>query len=145
MQELLSTYKKDPTLNGLSEDGSPFSVLVVDDSRTCRQQMEEIFSTVGYAVYLDEDLKGGLEQCQKHNPNVIALDMWMPGILALEGLSEFLSKNPGVRIVMISSEFQQARITKALSLGAKDYFLKPIGEKQLKKLLLSFKKLSLEG
>lgn len=76
---------------------------------------------------------------------MVALDMWMPGVIALEGLEEFLRHDPAARIIMISSEFQRERIAGALKIGARDYFLKPIMEDSLKAVFRSFKKLATEG
>src|SRR5260370_8355212 len=106
----------------------PVRVLVVDDSALMRKMIRKILETdvsihvVGTAM----DGNFGLKKIEDLKPQVITLDLEMPGMGGLDMLKEIMRRHRIPVIVVSSHSTQGASITlKALSLGAFDFVAKP--------------------
>ncbi|MCC7292692.1 MAG: chemotaxis response regulator protein-glutamate methylesterase [Phycisphaerales bacterium] len=110
----------------------PIRVLVVDDSVFMRSALKnglsaaEGFEVIGSAQNGVE----GLEKILTLKPDVVTLDVEMPGLTGLEVLERVMKQHP-LPIVMVSTKTREGAETtlKALELGAVDYVAKPLGEK----------------
>jgi len=128
-----------PTINerapqGIKPDGTPFKVLLVDDSVFVTKQISQILGSEGYEI---AGVAGdGFEGVQKYKelcPNVdlVTMDITMPkmdGITALEQIMEF-DKN--ARVVMITALGKEELVKKAILMGAKNYIIKPLDRKSV--------------
>jgi len=108
--------------------GSSIRVLVVDDSAVIREMLTDAINAAN-GVELVATASGGKEALtliEQHRPDVVTLDILMPGMDGLETLAEILKRNP-IPVVMVSSLTQRAAdITlQSLDLGALDYIAKP--------------------
>jgi two-component system, chemotaxis family, chemotaxis protein CheY len=138
-----------PTLNekspeGQKPDGTPYRVLVVDDSMFVAKQLTQILSSAGFDIAgTAVDGEDGLEKYKEMHPNVdlVTMDITMPkmdGITALEKIIEF-DKNAVV--IMISALGKDDLVKKSLMLGAKNYIIKPLDRaKVLERVLLALSK-----
>lgn len=106
----------------------PVRVLVVDDSALMRKLIPQILQTdesievVGTAI----DGNFGLKKIEELKPQVITLDLEMPGMSGLDMLKEIMRRHRIPVIVVSSHSTQGASVTlKALSLGAFDFVAKP--------------------
>jgi two-component system chemotaxis response regulator CheY len=134
-----------PTLNerppeGARPDGSPFRVLVVDDSMFVTKQIGQILTSEGFEVVATAaDGLEGLEKYKELFPNVdlVTMDITMPrmdGVTALEKIMEF-DKN--AKVVMISALGKQDLVKQSLLLGAKNYIVKPLDRKKVLERVVS--------
>ncbi len=128
---------------GLKPDGTPYKVLIVDDSMFVTKQISQILSSEGFDVVgTANDGQEGLDKYKELFPNVdlVTMDITMPkmdGVTSLEKIIEF-DKN--ARIIMISALGKQDLVKKSLLLGAKNYIVKPLDRnKVLERVLLSLK------
>ena len=138
-----------PALNqkpadGLKEDGTPYRVLIVDDSIFVKKQLSQILTSEQFDVVdTAGDGEEGIEKYKEHFPNIdiVTMDITMPkldGITALERIIEF-DKN--ARVVMVSALGKQELVKKSLLLGAKNYIVKPLDRKKvLERLVLVLKR-----
>lgn len=138
-----------PTINakepdGLKADGTPFRVLIVDDSIFVTKQISQILSSEGFEILaLANDGLDGLEKYKELFPKVdlVTMDITMPrmdGITALEKILEF-DKN--AKVIMISALGKQDLVKNALVKGAKNYIVKPLDrEKVLERVRSVLKK-----
>lgn len=109
-------------------------VLIVDDSRTIRQQVNFTLSKGGFAVVEAEDGKDGIEKL-KANPDVamIISDVNMPNMNGLE-MVEAISGDAGLThppIVMLTTEGSGEMVERAKKAGAKGWLVKPFKPDQL--------------
>jgi two-component system chemotaxis response regulator CheY len=144
----MKTKQDFPSINerkaeGLREDGTPYRVLVVDDSMFVTKQISQILTSEGFDVVgTASDGQEGIEKYKELYPNVdlVTMDITMPkmdGVAALEQIIEF-DKNAVV--VMISALGKQDLVKKALLIGAKNYIVKPLDRKKvLERILMSLK------
>lgn len=112
---------------------SNVKVLVVDDSAAMRALFSEILDEAKgvEVVGLARNVEDAREQIAKLKPDVLTLDVEMPGMTGMEFLAELMQTNP-MPVVMLSSVTQDGTGTaqKALELGAYDCFPKPLHTSQ---------------
>ncbi|MDR1933236.1 MAG: response regulator [Spirochaetales bacterium] len=129
---------------GQRPDGTPFRVLIVDDSMFVAKQLNQILTSVGFEVVATAaDGEAGLEKYKELFPNIdlVTMDITMPkmdGITALEKIIEF-DKN--ATVVMVSALGKNDLVKKSLLTGAKNYIVKPLDRKKvLERIVTSLNK-----
>src|SRR5438132_1870032 len=107
----------------------PVRVLVVDDSALMRKLIPQILSTDNAIEVVGTAMDGnfGLRKIEELKPQVVTLDLEMPGMGGLEMLREIMRRHRLPVIVVSSHSTQGASVTmQALSLGAFDFVAKPV-------------------
>ncbi len=114
----------------------PWRILVVDDAEGIRTYLANLLEMFGYQVDTAENgrralalLEGGAA------PDVILMDVMMPGLDGLETLRQLRELDPSVPVVMLSVVGKASTIVEALQLGASDYLNKPFEEEELEAVL----------
>ncbi|NTV90470.1 MAG: response regulator, partial [Clostridiales bacterium] len=112
------------------------NVLIVDDVSLNRKLIRGILSKAveDICFFEAEDGYKALEIIKKESIGVVILDIMMPGISGLEMIPKIreIDKNWCISIIMCSAIHEMHSIETALSLGAIDYFTKPLTEEQMK-------------
>ncbi|WP_227130612.1 chemotaxis-specific protein-glutamate methyltransferase CheB [Halorubellus salinus] len=105
------------------------SVLVVDDSQFMRTVIGNVVADHGYRVLSASDGQEAIEMVHEHDPDVITMDVEMPGMDGIEAVSRIMASKP-TPILMLSAHTQKgAEATlDALARGAVDFLAKPGGE-----------------
>jgi twitching motility two-component system response regulator PilG len=124
----------------VSIDGTPFRVLVVDDSNTIRRSAEIFLKQGGHEVMLAEDGFDALAKVNDYQPNLIFCDILMPRLDGYQtcAIIKRNAKFSGVPVVMLSSKdgvFDKAR---GRMVGAQDYLTKPFTKEQLLQAVKQF-------
>jgi two-component system chemotaxis response regulator CheB len=107
----------------------PVRVLVVDDSALMRKLIPQILQTDPSIQVVGTAMDGnfGLKKIEEVKPQVVTLDLDMPGMSGLDMLKEIMVRHPVPVIVVSSHSTQGASVTlQALSMGAFDFVAKPI-------------------
>jgi two-component system KDP operon response regulator KdpE len=105
-------------------------VLVVDDELTIRRTLEINLRARGYEVDLAPTGERALELAARHHPDVVVLDVGLPGISGhdvIEGIRGWSD----VPIIVLSARDQESEKVAALDAGADDYVTKPFGMNEL--------------
>ncbi|WP_341887876.1 response regulator [Variovorax sp. YR752] len=115
-------------------DGPAGSVLCIEDDPICRQLVEGVLAAKP-RVRLLQAASGreGVAAAQRDMPDVVLLDMHLPDIGGLEvvrALSEPISQNR-LHVILLTADSFSIDVVKAMSLGAKDYWPKPIDAARL--------------
>ena len=128
-----------PTINerapeGVKADGSPFKVLVVDDSMFVAKQIGQILTSEGYEVV--STASDGLEGVEKYkelcpNLDLVTMDITMPKMDGITALEQIMAFDKNAKVVMISALGKEELVKKALLLGAKNYIVKPLDRKKV--------------
>ncbi len=128
---------------GLKADGTPYRVLVVDDSMFIRKQLSQILTSESFDVVGSaSDGAEGYEKYKELHPNIdfVTMDITMPrmdGISALEKIKAF---DKEAVVIMISALGKGDLVKKALLLGATNYIVKPLNrQKVLERMLAALK------
>jgi two-component system KDP operon response regulator KdpE len=105
-------------------------ILVVDDEPQIRRSLQVNFERSGYAVETVESGEGALSSFRNRRPDVVILDLIMPGMGGVEVVRR-IRESSTVPIIVLSAMGEEARKVEALELGADDYMTKPFGMDEL--------------
>ena len=105
-------------------------VLVVDDDETVRDVVRRYLEVAGFTVDMAGDGAEGLAKFAAHQPDLVVLDVMMPGINGLE-VCRRLRQVSLVPIVMLTALGEEENRIAGLQLGADDYVTKPFSPKEL--------------
>jgi len=102
-------------------------ILIVDDEEKARENLKNFISP-RYECDIDEaqDGESAIEKVKKIQPDIILLDIRMPGISGIDAISEIKKISPDSRIIVISAWKSPDVATKAMGMGAFDYLDKPL-------------------
>ncbi len=109
-------------------------ILIVDDERAIQKTLRGVLEDEGYRVNAVGSAQEALTRLQDEAPDLVFLDIWMPGMDGLEALAEFKRIRPETAVVMISGHGTIETAVKATKLGAYDFIEKPLS---LEKILLA--------
>ncbi len=109
-------------------------ILVVDDEERIRQSLNGILKDEGYEVVESKDGVQALKQLENDPPDLVLLDIWMPGMDGMEVLERMKRQIPNLPVIMISGHGNIELAVKAVKLGAYDFIEKPLS---LEKVLLA--------
>ncbi|MFQ6678432.1 MAG: sigma-54-dependent transcriptional regulator [Fidelibacterota bacterium] len=102
------------------------NILIVDDERNIRLTLKDILEDEGHQVHLANSGERALEVADKHQCDLVILDVKLPGIDGLTVLTELLKVQPGLDVLMISGHGTIQTAVEALKLGAYDFCEKPL-------------------
>lgn len=101
-------------------------IMVVDDSRIAQLQLQEILSGTDYEVVACcQSGEEALELYDKVKPDLVTMDIVMPGMDGLQAARLLLQAHPDARVLMISSLAYDDTIHEADDIGAKGFVYKP--------------------
>ena len=106
-------------------------ILVVDDERTVRNGLKALLSTGGHAVRLARSGAQALEQFRTRRPDLVLLDVMMPGKGGFEVCREMRAEDSLVPILFLTALDNEANQVRGFGLGADDYIPKTAGEAEL--------------
>ena len=112
------------------------NILVVDDESSIRESLSGILRDEGYEVSVATDGVMALKKVEEDPPDLIFLDIVMPGIDGLETLQKLKERFPEIYVIIISAYGTIETAVKALKYGAFDFIEKPLS---LDKVVLTVK------
>jgi len=103
-------------------------ILIIDDDATIRLLMKETLTDDIYTINEADNGSAGLDQIKAHQPDLVLLDVNMPGINGFDVCTEIRSLygDTDISIVMVTALEDPESIEKAYHLGATDFISKPI-------------------
>src|SRR5436309_16024140 len=103
------------------------SVLIVDDEPNIRRMVGALLGAEGYEVRDAQDGASGLQRALESEPDILLLDLMMPGELdGMATLARFREKLPDVPVVMMSGRAGLSDAVRATKLGAFNFLEKPL-------------------
>jgi len=112
-------------------------ILLVDDHEVVRLGLKSLlerhpqFEIVGEAASARE----ALEQVENNHPDVVVMDIRLPGVSGIEACEEITSRFPETRVLMLTSYAEDEMLFSAIRAGASGYILKQIGGEELVRAL----------
>ncbi len=101
-------------------------ILIVDDEASIRTSLKGVLQDEGYEVCSAQNGQEALEMIKHEPPDMVLLDIWMPGPDGIETLSKIKEIAPQVEVVMISGHGSIETAVRATKLGAYDFLEKPL-------------------
>lgn len=108
------------------------SVLIVDDIPFVRRSLNQILTDAHYTV-VGEAAEGylAIELYKRLRPDIVLMDVVMPGISGIETARKILEIDKTARIIMVTAMGQENLIMDSVVVGAKNYILKPFNAQQI--------------
>lgn len=102
------------------------SLLIVDDEPSILQSLGGLLSDEGFEVTTAANGYEALKIIDEESPDLVLLDIWMPGIDGIETLKEIKKENPNIQVIIITGHGTIETAVKATKLGAYDLIEKPL-------------------
>jgi two-component system nitrogen regulation response regulator NtrX len=109
----------------------PARILLIDDDAGIRESMRMPLEYEGYEYLSAGSAEEGIALVQRESPDIVFLDVKMPGIDGMEALNRIKALNEGVPVVMISAHGTTSTAFEASKRGAVDFIEKPFGAERL--------------
>ena len=111
----------------------PKEILIVDDEPSIVVPVQFLMQQQGYRVLVAEDGHDALDMIYKYQPDLVLLDIMLPGIDGYEvcEIVRLNSKLRGIKIIFLTAKGREVEIAKGLALGADAYITKPFSNAEL--------------
>lgn len=110
------------------------SILIVDDEPSIRDSLGGLLSDEGFEILTAANGYEALKVMDKDSPDLVLLDIWMPGMDGIETLKEIKKSNPYIQVIIITGHGTVETAVRATKLGAFDLIQKPLS---IDKVILS--------
>ncbi|WP_203363480.1 response regulator [Bacillus sp. REN10] len=100
-------------------------ILIVDDQFGIRILLNEVLQKAGYETFQAANGVQALEIAEEHQPDLVLLDMKIPGMDGIEILKRLKEKNSDIRVIIMTAYGELDMIQEAKNLGALTHFAKP--------------------
>lgn len=105
-------------------------ILVVDDDRKLTRLIKEYLEQKGFSTRIVYNGESGLAEIPRFRPDVIILDVMMPGIDGIEMLRKVREKS-NIYVIMLTARSEETDKVIGLRMGADDYITKPFSPREL--------------
>jgi len=114
-------------------------VLIADDHTLVRVGTREMLESSPDIEVVGEAADGfdAISSARALEPDVVLLDVGMPGLNGIEALKQILTDSPGTRVLMLSVHADRGYVIESVAAGASGYLLKTVDEKQLADAILT--------
>ncbi len=107
-------------------------ILVVDDALFMRKLLGSTLKEIGFSnIEFAEDGLEAVKKAEKIQPQIVTLDVSMPGMDGIEAIGKILEVSSKSKIVMVSAVKSQQVIENAINKGAVDYIPKPFNRREV--------------
>lgn len=112
-------------------------ILIVDDHEVVRLGLKSLLDQHPYFEVIAEagSAKEAIEKVDKFSPDVVLMDIRLPGVSGIEACEEITRNYPDTRVIMLTSYAEDEMLFSAIRAGASGYVLKQIGAEDLMKAI----------
>ncbi len=107
-------------------------ILIVDDKYGIRLLLSEVFTNEGYHVFQAANGKTAIEIAQNEKPDIVILDMKIPGMDGLEILRNIRGFDSEMKVIMMTAYGELEMLEEAFEFGVLKHFIKPFNINDLK-------------
>jgi DNA-binding NarL/FixJ family response regulator len=114
-------------------EGDPIRVMVVDDHPVWRDGVKGDLERSGAATVVAEASDGGeaIEQAREAMPDLILMDLRMPGVSGVDAIRQIVEESPHVKVLVLSASAEESDVLEAVKVGAAGYILKSATSEEL--------------
>lgn len=108
-------------------------IVVIEDEADILEVLQYNLKREGYTVVASRDGEQGLDSVRRENPDLVLLDLMLPGLDGLE-VCKRLQSDPvtaNVPVIMVTAKGEESDVVSGLQIGADDYVTKPFSPKEL--------------
>jgi DNA-binding response OmpR family regulator len=111
------------------------TILVVDDEEELAQNLADLLEFEGYTTQVCSSGEQALEKVVVHPPDLVLLDIQLPGIDGLETLRRLKEAHPTIPVLMVSASSKRGTMEQVKKFGADGLILKPYDQDELLALI----------
>lgn len=120
-------------------------ILIVDDKYGIRLLLSEVFNNEGYQVFQAANGRTAIEIAQNEKPDIVILDMKIPGMDGLEILRNIRTFDSEMKVIMMTAYGELDMLEEAFEFGVLKHFIKPFNINDLKIAIREIFQLELEN
>ena len=111
----------------------PFQILLVDDHKIMRDGIKSILAQSTEFQVMGEAESGteAVQFCKRKRPDIVLMDISLPGVNGIEAMTEILRHAPETRVIMLSMYDDEHRVVSAIRSGARAFVLKKASSQDL--------------
>ncbi len=114
------------------------NILIIDDSKTIIKMLSRMLSYMNHNVVATaENGQKGIALYKEHKPDLITMDINMPGLSGIQALEAILQFDKNANIIMLTSLSDDKYVLEAIQKGAKGYILKPLNYQKIEECINS--------
>lgn len=104
-----------------------FNILIIEDDYYIRELYQRVLTASGFSVYTTADGQEGFQLATQHKPQLILLDVMLPGKNGLAVLRQLKDNDQthDIAVIVLTNLGQESIINEAMTAGAEAFFLKP--------------------
>jgi DNA-binding NtrC family response regulator len=125
-----------------AQSSSRFVVLAIDDDPGMLKFYEAAMARESVRVEGASDPRQGLEMAKALDPDLVLLDLTMPGMDGMEVLRSIKDYDARIRVVVVTGHYSIESAVKSIQEGAADYVCKPVGDEKLQQMVDETRKLA---
>ena len=107
------------------------TILLIEDEAAMAKGLRDAFEHHGYVVKAASDGETGLEMASNEQPDLIVLDVMLPGMDGFDACSQLRKRGVSVPILMLTARGEEVDKVVGLEIGADDYITKPFSAREL--------------
>ncbi|HTU34422.1 MAG TPA: sigma-54 dependent transcriptional regulator [Candidatus Acidoferrum sp.] len=106
-------------------------LVVIDDDPQNLKMVQFVLADEQLEIHTSTDAQGGLDLIRRTHPQVVLLDLVMPGVQGMELLEKILDFDPGIDVILMTGYYSTESAVEAIQKGASDYLPKPLATEKL--------------
>ena len=110
----------------------PVTLLAIDDDPRSLELIQDALSREDLSICTAMDPKAGLELVHLRHPEIVLVDLIMPGMSGIDVLEEILKAAPATDVILITGHYSAESAVEAIRKGASDYLTKPVSIARLR-------------
>ena len=114
-------------------------LVVIDDDPANIKLVRFVLANEGLEIHAASDAQNGLELIRRLRPQIVLLDLVMPGVQGMEVLQTILEFDPGTDVILMTGFYSTESAVEAIQKGAADYFPKPFSPDKLRERIAQIK------
>jgi len=107
-------------------------LVVIDDDPKNLKFVNFILANTGLEIHTASEPQGGLDLIHRLRPQVVLMDLVMPGVQGMELLQKIVEFDPGIDVILMTGYYSTESAVEAIQKGAADYFPKPFSPEKLR-------------
>src|SRR5579872_5044556 len=117
-----------------ASSGNPpaMRLVAIDDDPKNLKFVNFILADSGLEIHSESDAQAGLELIHRLRPQIVLMDLIMPGVQGMELLQKIVEFDPGIDVILMTGYYSTESAVEAIQKGAADYFPKPFSPDKLR-------------
>ncbi len=106
-------------------------LVIIDDDSQNLKMVQFVLEDEYLEIHTSSDAQRGLDLIRRTHPQVVLLDLVMPGVQGMEMLEKILDLDPGIDVILMTGYYSTESAVEAIQKGASDYLPKPLSTEKL--------------